>query len=364
MGRPSRQQMAERAAAQAMEASEAGRVLQAQRQPEPELEPKSEGERPPARNEPRRLAMEEIEKRDMQTKGITDESTPEPPAEKPQPAAEPASELETPAETPAEPDATPPATTEATPLETIRVKVDGEEFDAPKAEVEDYGGIKAFQIAKAAENRLKKANETVAKTQQTHAALVNWIQQQQQAQQPQLTPDQLIASKIDVIRYGTPEESAAALREVLEKSNPRIDQNALVQASTQIAVSKMQQSLAVEKFKEEFVDVVSNPLVLKLASTLENERIAEMQKAGHSPDWSSFYKQLGNEVRNVFGKPSQPAQTPTNGTPSQSEKEARKASIVTLPTASARAELPKESKPETRADTLNQMRQSRGIQTG
>jgi hypothetical protein len=199
------------------------------------------------------------------------------------------------------------------------------------------------------------------------AAMAQWIQQQQRAQQPApQTPDQLIAEKIDVIRYGSPEESAAALREVLEKSNPRIDQNALLQASTTLAVSRMQQSLAVEKFKQEFPEVVANQLVMKLATTLENERIAQMQQAGHTPDWTSFYNQLGNEVRNVIGKPSQPAPATNDpSTPSPVvDKEARKASIVTLPTAAARASLPEAPKPETREDTLNSMRKARGIPTG
>jgi hypothetical protein len=357
MSRRNRQAAAEQAA---MQASEAGRILQAQRQTEePAIEPatpKSDADRPPSRNEPRRLAMEEIERRDLETKGITAE--PEAPVqETPAPAPE---QPETPPETPAEPEVAPEAPVEPA-VEMVTVKVDGEESQVPKSEVEDYGGVKAYQIAKAAENRLKKANETVAKTQQTHAALVQFIQQQQAAQQPQMTPQQYLLSKVDVIRYGTPEESAAALQEVLEKANPRLDQNAI----TQQAVTKMQQALAVEKFKEEFADVVSNPLVLKLAMTLENERLGQMQQAGHTPDWQSFYKQLGNEVRSVIrpSQPTTPASTPSTPSPVV-DKEARKASIVTLPTAAARAELPKESKPETREDALAAMRKARGLPTG
>jgi hypothetical protein len=368
MGRPSRQQIAERAA---MEASEAGRVLQAQRNTEPEPEssqveaPKAETERPVARNEPRRRAMEEIEQRDLETKGIAEaqpkpEVTPNPPPPTPESMLEGGKFSEAPAETAVETPAEPV-------IETVKVKVDGEEFDVPKAEIEEAGGIKAYQKDRAAENRLKKANEANDRAQQTMAAMAQWIQQQQRAQQPApQTPDQLIAEKIDVIRYGSPEESAAALREVLEKSNPRIDQNALLQASTTLAVSRMQQSLAVEKFKQEFPEVVANQLVMKLATTLENERIAQMQQAGHTPDWTSFYNQLGNEVRNVIGKPSQPAPAPNDpSTPSPVvDKEARKASIVILPTAAARASLPEAPKPETREDTLNSMRKARGIPTG
>jgi hypothetical protein len=359
MSRRNRQAAAEQAA---MQASEAGRILQAQRQTEePAIEPatpKSDADRPPSRNEPRRLAMEEIERRDLETKGITAE--PEAPVqETPAPAPE---QPETAPEAPTEPEVAPTPEAPVEPaVEMVTVKVDGEESQVPKSEVEDYGGVKAYQMAKAAENRLKKSNEALTQTRQTQAALVQWIQQQQATQQQQVTPQQFLASKIDVIRYGTPEESAAALQEVLEKANPRLDQNAI----TQQAVTKMQQALAVEKFKEEFADVVSNPLVLKLAMTLENERLGQMQQAGHTPDWQSFYKQLGNEVRSVIrpSQPTTPASTPSTPSPVV-DKEARKASIVTLPTAAARAELPKESKPETREDALAAMRKARGLPTG
>lgn len=355
------------AAEAAERASEAGRILQAQRQvnAEPEaVEPvQTEGERPPSRNEPRRLAMEEIEQRDLAGKGLAETKAPEvvpenPPPPTPESMLEGAKFSEAPPVEPAE--VTPEAITEtpAAPAAPamVQVKVDGEEFSVPQTDIDEYGGVKAYQIAKAAENRLRKANETVAQTQRQQAALVQWIQQQQQ---PQVTPQQYLQSKIDVIRYGSPEESAAALQEVIERANPRIDHNAL----TMLAVSRTQQALAADKFKEEFSDVVASPLMFELAQTLENKRIAQLQQAGQQPNWPVFYRQLGNEIRSAMGKPSQPTPAATPGTPSQGDKEAKKASIVTLPTAAARAEPPKESKPESRDDTLTQMRKSRGLPT-
>jgi len=337
----------------AMKASEAGRVLRAQRdaaqepeQVEPVVQSDEDAPTPEPRNEPRRLAMEEIERRDLQTKGIAEPPVEEPPAE---PAAtEPAAE--------APPEAAPPEAPPEAP-QVVRVKVDGQEFDVPKADVDAAGGVNAYQRERASENRLKKTNEALAEARRAQAALVQMIQKQQP---PQQTPDQFLASKIDVIRYGSPEESAQALREVIERSNPRIDQNAI----TQQAVNKMQQTIAVSEFQKEFADVVGTPLALKLATTLETERLAQMEKAGHTPVWSGFYRQIGNEVRSVIGKPSQPATTTGNPSPVPSDKEARKASIVNLPTAAARAAPPAESKPETRDDILREMRKSRGIPTG
>jgi hypothetical protein len=364
MSRRDRQAAAEQAAAQA---SEAGRILQAQRQtsePVESVDPAPEGERPSPRNEARRQAMEEIERRDLESKADEGLTTAPPPAAKPEPSPEPVPLTpEQILEANRVPEQTPEATPALTPtVATVKVKVDGEEFDVPQAEVDEAGGVAPYRMQRAAENRLTKASEIAAQTRQTQAALVNWIQQQQQPQQPPVSPQQFLASKIDVIRYGTPEESAAAFAEVLERANPRLDQNAI----TQQAVSTMHRQLAVSEFQKEFPEVVANPLVLKLALTLENERVQQIQQAGHTPNWPAFYRQIGNEVRSVIGKPSQPATTPTApSTPSPVvDKEARKGTIVNLPTASARAELPKESKPETREDVLNQMRKTRGIPTG
>src|SRR6185295_2067396 len=145
--------------------------------------------------------------------------------------------------------------------------------------------------------------------------------------------------------------------------------NALV---TQATVS-IKRDNAMEQFKKEFQDVAANPLLSQLVENLERQRLTPYVTNGKPNwgglaqlDWGNFYRTIGNEVRSVVGpRPSQPAAgaaTPaaaTEGTPSPaSEKEARKSSIVTLPTASARAELPKESKPESREESLNRMRAS------
>ena len=359
MGRYSNEKRAQIAAEAAAKAAQAVQAAP----PEAEASTKAakipqrpEGWTPPLRNEPRRLAMEEIEVRDLKTKGIEIpkeelESEIVPARIAPAPVAEPAPE------TPA-PDVKPVETPPAEPIKMVKVKVDGQEFEVAQTEVDEAGGVTAYQKDKAAENRLRKANETLAESRRIQAEIAQWIQQQTKPAVE--TDDQFIASKIDVIRFGTPEESAAALKAVLERS--KIDQNAV----TRNAVTIMQRNLALDIFKKEFQDVASNPDLLRLAVFLENELIPQ---AGPNLDWQNFYRSIGNRVRSVVGRPSQSATTPTaaptSDTPSPaSDKEARKASIVNLPVAAARAELPKEEKPETREDVLNQMRKSRGIPTG
>ena len=80
-----------------------------------------------------------------------------------------------------------------------------------------------------------------------------------------------------------------------------------------------------------------------------------------------FYRTIGNEVRSVVGRSSQPAKATVEapvGNTSQTDKEPRKASIVNLPTASTRAAVKEDPKPETREDILNDMRKRRGLPIG
>ena len=240
---------------------------------------------------------------------------------------------------------------------TIRAKVDGEEFDAQADEVEAYGGIKAFQIAKAAENRLKKSNEHLAEIRKAQAEMLEQARQAK-PKEPEITDEQLIVSKLDAIRFGTPEEGAAAFREILSKAHKPIDANAIIEQ----AANRIKHDQAVTQFDTEFQDITSNPLLLRLVVSLRNERIPQ-QKG--QVDWGTFYRTIGNEVRSVSGKPTSPAvpQSTTSGHPSQqSDKEARKAAnVVNIPTSAARAAPPQEEKPESREDVLRDMKKTRGL---
>lgn len=375
----------DRQAAAAAAASEAGRVLQAQRSQaqEPEvseqsLEPQTEAQDrplPAPRDEPRMKALEEIWERDRSTKsenmalpaiGEEPPAAKEPAAQAPEPVPPTPeqmlgggkfSEAETVAETPE----AVPEPEQAPTIEYVRVKVDGEEFDAPKAEVEEAGGIKAYQRDKAAENRLQRANETLAEAKRIQAQMA---QMTQRPAEPVISNDEFIAQRLDAIRYGTPAEAAKALTEIQQRSAPpQVDQQAVIQQ----AVTQMNYLGAVKQFTSEFKDLTQDPDLMMIIEKKAANGIGQLPQDKSMVDWTEFYRKIGNEVRLKFNRPNQPQTEVTGKTTGHTsqvspDKEARKASIVNLPTAAARAEVPKESKPETRADTLAEMRRSRGIQ--
>ena len=299
-------------------------------------------------NRPSALAMDEILAKRGDSEPEAPEIEPEKPVEAPKAEAAP--------EAPPVVEAAPEAPKAP---EMVKVKVDGEEFEAPKEEVEAAGGIHAYQRDKASENRLRKATETAAETKRLMAQMAEMFQKSQVQAKPEVTDDQFIQSKMDEIRFGTPEQSAAALREVLQRANKQVDPAQIIEAATQ----KIAWEGAVAKFRDEFADVVSNPVLMAAADALDRQKRSNTKVV----DWINHFRTIGNEVRSAFGRSSQlaPQTTATASTPSpQSEKEARKASITVLPTASARAELPKEEKElspeEERRQWIAEQKKARG----
>lgn len=326
-------------------------------------------------NETRDNLMKEI--LDSRAKAIQEEvkQAPFEPAPQPAKAVEPVASVseEKPAKAVEPAQAVEPAPAAVEP-ELVTLKIDGEEIRVPKAEVEADGGVAAAQIKRAMEKRLRAANDTLAQTRQA-LEIVNRLTQGQQPAQPQAAQpqsiDDIIRNAIPQIQLGNAEEAAAALKNVLAtvvNNVPRVDPNAV----TQYTFMKIQQTNAAEKFKSDHGDILANPMLARMAAIEEQARLNAYAQKGQVPaDWNQFYGQLGMELRAVVGKPNQPAATTASGAsnttaaPQQSDKEARKAEIVELPTvASARASQPVEYKPKTREEILNDMRKSRGIPTG
>jgi hypothetical protein len=368
MGRWTKERHAQEAAKKAEQAATAPQP----EQPEPSEPEQNELRRVHTRNEPRWNAMNEVVERHNKTSGMEpevpkDEPKAEAKAEAPEaPKAEPeAPKVEPKAETPVEPEPQ---------VAVTKQVVDGKEYEVPQAEIDEAGGPAAWRKSKAADNRLAEAKETLAESKRTQQQFTQYLQSvaQQQPQQPtqqQVEHQQFLQNRLEYIRQGTPEQAAQALNEILARSVPQINPEAIKNQT----IMEMRYASGADNFKKEFQDISVNQNLMQYAGFIENQKLAQLRQRGvfndpriaMSFDWNEFFRSIGNEVRSAV-RPPQPA--PVAQTPSQpsqgSEKEARKASIVNLPSAAARAELPKEEKPETREDVLNQMRKKRGLHTG
>jgi hypothetical protein len=363
---------AERAAAEASEAArtlasrgaEVRRAQATEPAPEASPEPKAEVRVTEAGRVEKLLkgrahvqAMDEILEKREKAEPVAEEPKAEPKAE---PVAEAVPAAPEPAAEPVAAPETPPAPV------MVKQKVDGEEYEVSQTEIDEAGGPTAWRIAKANENRLNKANATLAEIRRAQAELAEWSKKSQAPAQPSINEEIAELEKKRAELAGTFDFEAAAKvqDQIYEKKlqQQRVDPNQIIQQAAMF-ISNQQ---AVTQFRRDFADIMSDPMLSQWALTLERQRMAEIKG---SVDWNSFYSKLGNDIRSRLGRQSQPAAAPTvatPGTPSQpSEKEARKASITTLPTAAARAELPKEAKEltpdEERKAWIAEQKKARGL---
>lgn len=252
------------------------------------------------------------------------------------------------------------AAVEPAPIETVRVKIDGQELDVPKSEVEDYGGIRPYQIAKANEKRLEESRRLASD-------MGRMFQQMQAAMQPRAPaepvkpPQQVIQEAIQRIQLGTPEEGAQAFMQAIGQVVPKAPDEQAIIAKTMLVNTVMQ---AENAFIAQNQDLVGNPMLKQLVIGEKFRRLDQLQKQNRLPDdWNAFYTSIATDVRAAIGRPpSAPAAATTANQPTSglAEKEARKASIVALPTAATRAVVPEADKPLSRDEIIARARKARG----
>lgn len=359
-GRPSRQDMAARAASEADVAASQVEAVSVSEPDNGSVEPSVPVSRRPQDLPHSRMMSELIEARRSQ-----------PDADEPAVEDDESDAVEPVAQAPATPEHKPaPSPVEP---ETVTVKIDGQEMQVAKAEVEEYGGVRAYQIAKAQEKQLKEAKEANAKLQQALAMVQQQLQRPAEPPKPQKSHEEVIKEKITAIQFGSQEEAARAWIELQElNKQPQIDQNAVI---TQ-AVEHMQMMQAAKRFDTENADIVKNPYFARLASMIVQEKVS---REGKPRDWDTFMDGIARELRTNLGlaattpQPTQPtiaapqavdATTTPQQTTAGSDRDARKASVTVLPTSAARAATPAEEEPksydEARRAALKNMRKARG----
>jgi hypothetical protein len=359
-------------------ASEAGRVLRAQRDKSDEapVEPKVEAPKPESRSGPNPQSRKEDELVELHRERVREQE-----AELAKKAEEPKAEVvETPETVAAAPDTLPvtelpPSVSPVAAAPTVKVKVFGEEFDVPQTEVDEAGGLAVYQKQRAADVQFKKANEVMEQARREREQLMQFYAQHFQTQpRPQQNAQQIALRKaelLDQMLYsGTTQERLAAYEEMNKlNAQPTVDADQIRQRT----LLEFDIKVAANQFKTEFADVLANPDLMQLARFKEQQMMNGLRDV--PSDWNVHYRKIGNELRALVSRPTQPAAggavTTTEQTSQQqaaptsaptSAKEARKSSnVVSLPQAAARAPAPAEQKPKTREDILNEERRARGI---
>jgi len=258
------------------------------------------------------------------------------------------------------------------PAKFRKLKINGEEKIVPIDQVIE-AGVAAFQKQAAADQNLQLASHIL--DQAKRAAGINGGQQPQPAAQPQPQPlaPQMAAKLAEVskrIQFGTPEESQQALDEFRQMIAHQTTTQVVGQMRDQVRVM-MAHNSAVEKFGQDFPDIVSNEDLLNMAFNREDR----LRASGDTRPFGVLYAEIGKSLREQFvprekwpatAQP-QPSPAPVQGgaqpggmNPSQARQERKDAAVgaVTGQAAPPPSGTPK--RPPTVSETIAKMARARG----
>lgn len=219
----------------------------------------------------------------------------------------------------------------------IKVKVDGKEMEVPESQIID-AGVRTVQKEAAADQRLAEATRLLKAAQEAATP--------KKAPLPELDEAELA----NRIRMGSDEEAQEAIRilQGREKATP----DEIAAAVEGRVLAKIEFQNAVDWFRGEYKEIVSDPYLLNLAIAEE----ARLRENGDTRSYKDVYKEVGEGVMKKLNE-----WRGGKAVVSTSEsKQERKATITNLPAASARQKAPEQPKPKTQSEIIEEMRQRRG----
>ena len=326
---------------------------------------------PPPVENPRNAVMADIAKRAFERhaqESVENSSMPSvdddhkvteaaPPPTEPAPAAELAS---TPSE---EPGASPPPAPAAgapekyDPEGEYKVIVEGQEMLVKGKTIID-AGMRTLQKEAAADHKLRLASQLLEEAERRSAATPQGASPEQPSKPQARTEEQLAHA----LQFGTPEESAAAVRELRgsgldeNKINELADARARLVAADEFEFRRGQAVL-----HRDFRDLMERPAMKRL---FESED-ARLLQAGDRRPYVERYRAIGEQLRKDFSlaAPSVPTTTGAPSTGTVAARQAAKAKAPTVPrTAAARLGDggSTETKPVLASDVIAGMAAARG----
>lgn len=219
-------------------------------------------------------------------------------------------------------------------IETVKIKVDGEEKEVPKDKIYD-AGIRALQKESAADKRLEEATRLLKEAKE-------YAQPKAKEELPQQWDDQTIAYALE---HGDDAQKAYAVNQMRGRDTTTPDE--LIAKTTQSVLDNVDFKTASDWFLTEYNDIAKDPYLFQLAGIAEDKARAN----GDNRPRKELYKNIGDDLRKWKG-----------GSTVQTleAKQEQKSNIVNLPSASVKKSTPAEAKPRTTADIIEDMRKSRG----
>lgn len=215
-------------------------------------------------------------------------------------------------------------------LETIVVQ--GQKVQVNKSQLLD-AGRRTLQKESTADKRLQEATEMHRQAQAYLASLKQQHQPSSDADAQNQSPSSDATNEAGAQRPATQDQIRALVRQ----------EQWLANAET-----------AAQRFMSEFKDIAEDPMLMRLASHLEDERIAQAKSEGIplGDPWEA-YKKHGETIRTRFGKPQ------VEKAAVSEDRVERKRSTTTVVGAGARMQASQPQKPLSTSEQIEKMRIAR-----
>lgn len=219
----------------------------------------------------------------------------------------------------------------------VKLKIAGKEVELPLDEV-----IARAQKVESADEYLRRASEKLGST----------VKPEPSAEELQRLQDEEDKALARAIQVGTQEEAVAALRKLRSQAGAHL--STTTDDVSRAIDERLAFNEAIRTFNAEFGDLLSNPLLKKLALTRDQELV----DSGDRRPYLDRYRSIGNELRK-FKDGLVAEEIRRSG--SLEEKQLKKASAKAVPNAaSARNKAPVDDVEETPQEIVAQMARSRG----
>lgn len=246
-----------------------------------------------------------------------------------------------------------PAAAAPEPEAPVKLKVDGQEFEVPRADVLRAGGgnleagIRIMQMETAAQRRLDHSKAIAAQAQAYAQQVLAASQAMQQPQAQPATPDD--AALIEAIRFGDPAEATRAFQVLEERAAQRATsrmQPSMTPEQVQFLVQdRIDYQKSMEVLQRDYSDIVSDPHLNVLAGSIFQQKRA----AGDQRSRVEVLAEVASEIRKWRGEPVKPSP----------EKLERKKTIQVVKPANVRSTSEPEEKPKSTEQIIAEMRAQR-----
>jgi hypothetical protein len=260
--------------------------------------------------------------------------------------------------------------------EEITVKVNGKEQKVPKSKIEEAGGVKAYQKAKAADEMLRQASEELRKAREVEAqaqSKLEAIRQQEKNLQdrvksPTVLPDGALKDMArkyhEAILDGDMDAADELLVGLQRAQTATLNEDAIAKRAAQAARAEMVREQMEEKqrafekerieasnsFADDYPDIAEDQDLFKIT----NAKTLEIYQENPNLGPKAIFKKAVDDVRELMARQSGKQST-------TSDKLDAKRSQTTIRSGSVRSATKPAEKPISNSQYVEMLRQRRGL---